>query len=365
LARETAQHLDLPSREAELIQFLVRKHLLMSDIAFRHDLSNESVILSFAREVGSLEALQHLFVLTCADVAAVGPGVLSSWKLELLTELYERTREHLSGDIHVPRAPLRLDALRQQLLSRVDDPEHLDWWRRQVRHLPAGYLTAVPHDRVIDELTQLRELPMEKAVAWDHSLSDRQAMEYTVGAREELVPGIFHRLTGVLTSLGHDILSAEIHTLSDNLVLDRFHVYDLDFAGEPPPDRRRQVVESLIRSLAEPTDQPPRFRRLWTPHGADSTPGDFQPLPTRVHFDNGTLDEQTIVTIFAYDRMGLLYAITRKLFELDLSVHVAKIATHLDQVSDVFYVTDREGKKIVDEARLSVIEREILEAVRS
>jgi [protein-PII] uridylyltransferase len=365
LARETAQHLDLPPREAELIQLLVRKHLLMSDIAFRHDLSNESVILSFAREVGSLEALQHLFVLTCADVAAVGPGVLSSWKQELLTELYERTREQLSGDIHVPRAPLRLDALRQQLLSRVDDPKHSDWWHRQVRHLPAGYLTGVPHDRVIDELTQLRDLPMNQAKAWAHSHADRQAMEYTVGAHEELVPGIFHRLTGVLTSLGHDILSAEIHTLSDNLVLDRFHVYDLDFAGEPPPERRRQVIDALIRSLAEPTDQPPKFRRLWTPRDADASQAEFQPLPTRVHFDNGTLDEQTIVTIFAYDRMGLLYAIARKLFELDLSVHVAKISTHLDQVSDVFYVTDRDGNKITDEARLSSIEQELLEAVRS
>ena len=86
-------------------------------------------------------------------------------------------------------------------------------------------------------------------------------------------------------------------------------------------------------------------------------------LPTRVQADNSTSDRYTILDIFASDRMGLLYTIARTLFELGLSVSLAKIGTYLDQVVDVFYVTDHAGRKIDDEARLEQIRARLLEAI--
>ena len=56
------------------------------------------------------------------------------------------------------------------------------------------------------------------------------------------------------------------------------------------------------------------------------------------------------------DRPGLLYTISTALLTLDLSVSLAKISTHLDQVVDVFYVTDRGGSKIRPERRLQAIQ---------
>jgi [protein-PII] uridylyltransferase len=85
-----------------------------------------------------------------------------------------------------------------------------------------------------------------------------------------------------------------------------------------------------------------------------------------VTIDNSTADRYTIVAVFAYDRMGLLYAVARALFELGLSVSAAKIGTHLDQVVDVFYVTDQQtGKKIADERRLAEIRLHLLAAIES
>ena len=81
--------------------------------------------------------------------------------------------------------------------------------------------------------------------------------------------------------------------------------------------------------------------------------------------DNNSSDRYTILDIFAHDRVGLLYTITRKLFELGLSVSRAKIATHLDQVVDVFYVTNAEGQKIEDQDRLDAIRRRLLEVVEA
>jgi [protein-PII] uridylyltransferase len=71
-------------------------------------------------------------------------------------------------------------------------------------------------------------------------------------------------------------------------------------------------------------------------------------MATEVQTDNETSDRFTIVDVFAEDRQGLLYVITRAMFRLGLSVHGARISTRLDQVADIFYVTDREGRKLAD-----------------
>jgi [protein-PII] uridylyltransferase len=82
-----------------------------------------------------------------------------------------------------------------------------------------------------------------------------------------------------------------------------------------------------------------------------------------VRVDNNTSERYTILDIFAHDRMGLLYTITRAMFQLGLSVHVAKIGTYLDQVVDVFYVTDGQGDKILDESRIAEIRQRVADAI--
>ena len=85
--------------------------------------------------------------------------------------------------------------------------------------------------------------------------------------------------------------------------------------------------------------------------------------PTEVQVDNETSDRFTILDVFADDRQGLLYVITHAMFTLGLSVHAARISTRLDQVADVFYVSDLGGGKIVDPARLEAIRSTVKGAV--
>jgi len=364
LAEETAQRLGLPDREAEILWFLVHRHLLMSELAQFRDVHDPDVVVGFAVEVGSPEVLQMLYVMTCADWAAVGPGVLTDWKLDLLTQLYLNARRHLTGEI-AAGAPDTTQAERREELRRLAREKGADdeWWRGQVDALPPAYLFAGSPRAIVEELQRLRQLTRQDAAAWAQYLPERSAVEYTVGTYEDITPGIFHRLTGVLTSQRLEILSAEIHTLADGLVLDRFYVQDRDFAGEPPTARLEDVCGRLTESLRQPTDQAPKFPTLW---GARSSSRGSQPYgpPPQVRIDNATSDRFTILDIFALDRTGLLYTITRRLYELGLSVHKAKIGSHLDQVVDVFYVTDDAGQKIRDEKRLTEIRDSLLERIR-
>ena len=86
-------------------------------------------------------------------------------------------------------------------------------------------------------------------------------------------------------------------------------------------------------------------------------------MPPQVEIDNDSSDRFTVIDIFADDRLGLLYAIARTLFECGLSVHSAKISTHIDQIVDAFYVTDTAGRKVTSSARIETIRTRLLDAV--
>ena len=359
LADETCRFLNLPDHERELVVYLVHKHLIMSHLAQWRDINDPRVVIAFAVEVGSQEALQMLFLLTCADLAAVGPGVLTDWKLRLLSDLYQRTMNHFGGDVV---GSDRMEQLRQTIYQQLRANDDRIWWNKQIEALPHSYLFSCDARQIYHELSRLYPLQKSDAIAWHRLLPEQKAVEYAVGTYEEIVPGIFHRLTGTLTAMGLQILSAEINTLADGLVLDRFYVVDGDFHGPPDPARVIEIERRLVAALKDPSDSPPAFRKVWGAQ-AKTRAAELSDMPTQVRIDCTSSDKFTIIDVFAHDRMGLLYTITRTLFEQGMSVGIAKIGTHLDQVVDVFYVTDFNGNKVVDDDRLNTIRHALLDAM--
>jgi [protein-PII] uridylyltransferase len=222
IAERVAQYLRLADRESERLAFLVHRHLILNHLAFRRDNSDPSLILEAAAEIGSPANLRMLFVLTCADLAAVGPGVLNQWKLEVLSDLYRRIMDHLSGGTPVSDFEQLVVPERGQLLLASQGREQADWFARQINALPPAYLNGPSVEFILEDLDRLRGLGKSDAVAWGRYLPNRDIIEYSVGAHENIAEGIFHRLTGALTSQGLQILSAEIHSRAVSLILDRF-----------------------------------------------------------------------------------------------------------------------------------------------
>ena len=362
LAGDAAGLLGLPPQETETLRFLVRQHLFLSNTAQFRDIHDRDVIVDVAVQVGSPEVLQMLFVLTCADLTAVGPDTFNHWKRDLLTQLYDNVRRELTGDALGGSSDQQLQLRRDNLWARIQDWEPSSWWRDQVQALPPAYLAASRADQALEDLQRLQSLSRADAVAWGRYSPESRAVQYTVGTYEELTPGIFHKLTGVLSSQRMQILSAEINTLAEGLVLDHFYVEDPDFEGPPPAERLQEVSTKLVAVLKTLTYSPPAVPHVW---GARQVhPGSqLHRAPSQVRVDNNTSERFTILDIFATDRRGLLFAITRKLFDLGLSVHRAKIGTRLDQVVDVFYVTDMRGNKVLDEAALETIRATLLEEI--
>jgi len=359
IAREAAERLGFGEHETRLLTFLVRYHLLMSNTAFRRDPSDTKVVLGFARQVGTIEALKMLYVLTAADISAVGPGVLTRWKETLLSELYLKTLQELSGEEEpgaTNLASLKADnaaAVRRQLEGQLPS----EWVSRQLDAWPERSLALMPAERVVTHVKCVWQLADAQVIVDTEYEAALQTTEYTVYTRDSLTPGIFSKLAGVLAAKGLQILDAQIATLADGVVIDSFRVADGDYPSGPPPHRlddvRKDIVAVLegrraVESLAEDATRFGAGRR-------------GVPLrePTVVQVDVETSDRYTIIDVFADDRQGLLYVITRAIFDLGLSVHAARISTKLDQIVDVFYVTDQTWGKVDDAGRCQIISETI------
>jgi [protein-PII] uridylyltransferase len=279
----------------------------------------------------------------------------------VLVDLYRRTLRHLAGDSAGSDWDERRRSSVRAALAHEPHAD-LEWYDRQIEALTTSYLDGSNPNKIAAELKDLRTLQPGDVHAAGRWLAESRTVEYVVGTYEAIAPGVFYKLTGALASRGLQILSAEINTLADGLVLDRFYVIDPDYSDEPPSARVEDVNQTLVHSLRSATDDSPAFRKVWR-SDAETRQISLNQLPTRVRTDNSTSDRFTILDIFARDRMGLLYIIARTLFEMGLSVSLAKIGTYLDQVVDVFYVTDQQGHKVEDEARLQEISAKLLRAI--
>lgn len=369
IAQETAARLGFDLQETRTLMFLVHRHLLMSNTAFRRDPYDENVLVPFAQEVVTPEVLRMLLILTAADIAAVGPGVLTKWKESLLIELYLRALRTISGEqddkMAGPNSLKRLTReVAQEFKTEVDGG--LGWIESQLDRFPLRYLHGTPPKRIAAQLAVIAKLQAGDVLVEGNFNEEFGTCEFTVITHDNLTPGIFSKTSGVMAAQGLEIFDAQIITRTDGVVVNTFQASDPDFSGAPPVERLDDTAETIVRVLkgAESVEQL-RSRKIRL---SSAKPMSAERHASEVVIDNKISDRFTVIDVFADDTQGLLYVITHTIFRLGLSVQSARISTRLDddiqqslrtggrhEVVDVFYVTDEHGEKVEDQARLEVI----------
>jgi [protein-PII] uridylyltransferase len=151
-----------------------------------------------------------------------------------------------------------------------------------------------------------------------------------------------------------NILSAHAFTTEDGAALDLFAVAPL-FEDEVDEDRWRRFRSDLRKALEGRVSLDYRVREKRRHY-----PRPKVAMPTSVSVDNEVSDFFTVVEISAPDRIGLLFDVARAFHELELDVHVAKVATLGARVVDAFYVRDLFGEKVEDPEHIREIERAVL-----
>ncbi len=370
IAQDMAVRLEFDSQESATLQFLVYEHLMMAKTAFRRDHQDEKVLLTFARQVGTPDQLNNLLLLTVADISAVGPGTLTEWKLSLLVDLYSRSIQRVSGQSGHVASTIDVERVADEVLAiwtshaqrgegRVHgSPGHgvpdRAWIKEKLRTFPLRYLTGTSRDRMVAHLSAMQDLTPDRPVVESTFNAELRVCEYTLIAFDSVASGIFMKITGVLIAKGLRILDSQIVTRPDGIVVDTFLVKDLDFEGPPTAARMTKVGAMLVSVLTGETtieDCLAQNQRV-----SLRSEGLLRNLRTEVNIDNDLSDQFTIIDVFADNRQGILHRIAKTVYELGLSIHVAKISTQLDQVVAVFHVTEQSGKKIEDSRTCDVIQ---------
>ena len=228
LAGETAARLKLSPSETEILEFLVHKHLLMAHLAFRRDTSDEAIVIQFAQEVGSPELLRMLFVMTAADLAAVGPDVLNPWKVEVLSELYQRAMYHLGGRRTSFRSERLADDRRQGIELHSHGPRRRRRLvaRTQIRALPDTYVSRKRQARGASTTCSASAAlgTRSKPIAWGRypngATQFRTTRSVCQSSRSFLA--LCTAWPGVMSSKGLAILSGSLHRMAEGFVLYRF-----------------------------------------------------------------------------------------------------------------------------------------------
>jgi [protein-PII] uridylyltransferase len=356
IAERVCARLGYDEAETEAVTWLVRHHLLMSDVAQKRDISDLRTVRDFARIVQSPVRLRHLLILTVCDIRAVGPGVWNNWKAQLLRKLYWDTRDVMTGGSGEQTRAARVEEARRALAARLAGWPGDELSVELERHYPPYWLGLDTDTHAIFA-----------GLARETKTTDRFASHFEPDESHDATkaclymadhPGIFARMAGAFALAGANVVDARTYTTADGMACSTFWIQDRE--GHPFEESRlprlKRTIERTLKgeviareALAERRKEKRRERSFT--------------VPTRIVFENDASELYTVIEVNARDRLGLLHVLARTLTELNINIVSAVIATYGEHAVDVFYVKDLFGHKIRNPAKLKKIERRLIEAI--
>ncbi|MGB1087281.1 MAG: [protein-PII] uridylyltransferase, partial [Alphaproteobacteria bacterium] len=355
IAKRLCPRMGMTEAQTDTVAWLVRNHLVMSNVAQKRDISDPKTVETFANVVQTPERLRLLLCLTVADIRATAPGVWNAWKGQLLRDLYIATMERLSGGHQAMALTQRADRARAELKAALTD------WSDELADIHVGRF-ADAYFLTSDLDAQVRHAKL-MALATEELTIDarvdqlRAATEVTVLVVDH--PGIFSRVAGALTLAGAQIVDCKAFTTQDGQALETFWVQDSErtaFDEGPRIERLKKRVSEALKGdvvLGDVFDERGRVAKKVRP---------FKVAPNVV-IDNNASDAYSVIEVYGLDRLGLLHELARVLFAMNLTIGSAHISTFGEVAVDVFYVKDLFGHKIRHEGRIEQVEQALLDAL--
>jgi len=329
-------------KDAETVAFLIEHHLLLVITATRRDVNDEETAIRCARQVKDAKWLKMLYLLTVADCMATGPKAWTSWTASLLRDLFLKVLNIIEkGELASHEAVAAVDAKKKHILKGTQTAEERKVLTSLYEMMSPRYLMYTPAENMLGHIGLYRHLKGKEFV-WKIDLEkDSDVREVTICAKDR--SGLISKISGAFTLNGIDILDTQVFTWRNNIALDIFKVkapLDTIFESE----RWEKTAQDLTDALSGKLNLAIALKKKLA--AIKSSKPRALGRPNRVVVDNQSSSFFTIIEVFTYDFPGVLFSVTDALLRCRLDIRVAKIATYVDQVVDVFYVRDFYGEKV-------------------
>jgi [protein-PII] uridylyltransferase len=347
IASTVMAQLGYEESEIEMVQFLVKNHLVMEQVAFRRNINDAATLDTFSSIFPSIKALDLLYLVTYADLSAVSPVIWTNWKSDLLNQLYSKTRSMLEEKITGEellysdvRKAIEGDAFPNDsaVKSHVESISDL------------SYLHHFSHEEINEHVKEIESGAHVSVFFKDES----GFTNVTVIAKDS--PSLLSRLCGAIAINDLNIHDAKIFTRKDGIVIDSFNVTDYRSHKTIDESRYNKIENDILLAVDRELPINKEFSRVQNKWWRIESKIFKRKTKLKIEFEDH--DKYTIIDVYSPDRVGLLYQITKKMNELGLSIFFAKIATKSDDVVDAFYVLDRKGQK-VSENEYALIRHEL------
>lgn len=371
-AQKVATRLQLSTERRRSLILLVDHHMTLSSTAQRRNLDDPDTIIEFAQIVKDRPTLDALMLLTFADGQGVSDEAWSDWKESLVWQLYRSTRDFLAeGEAAYLRNRRQREKQRKAVAVALD-ASYADELDAHFQFMPERYFETFPAPAIADHLRLVRqflaygyehdtvEAGLSAAIQWKPQ-PDRGHTECWVCTWER--KGLLAKLAGSFSAAGLNILSADIFTREDSIVLDMFRVSTTQQTVVLEP-RDMASVEGALRNslLTESFDFRPLLQKAKRRRRASAPAMQEIGFPTRTVITNEATSRQTLLEVQTPDRLGLLYDLLRALGKLGVNVVLARVATEMGAAIDSFYLTNGENERINDAALTKKIEAAIQQA---
>ena len=333
LSRKFCARLGLSDDDIDLVAWLVLHHLRLSKTAQHYDLSDPEVIADFASFVGDRERLDYLFLLTVADVTAVGPGTWTDWKGYLFTQLYRQAETSLrTGAVEPQNLEERMRARRKSVLDAAEPAERADLEMRLTVMSSTLTLNFPP-----SELLELARLIRTESGAELIANEEQGHTRVIVWGLDR--PRLFSHLTATLAHANTRLVAAQAYALRDGRILDQFLITDSNnnaVAESGQMERLEKRLRAVLDGAAPPEIKPGKLDIL------------MREQAVTVQRRAAAARHVTAIEVVAADRKGLLAALAGAIADVGVDIRGASVSTFGEKAVDVFFVTDGEGRPIND-----------------
>lgn len=341
--------------DARLVGWLTRYHLLMSMTAQKKDISDPEVVTVFADLIGNVTHLNHLYVLTVADMNATNPQLWNSWRATLMKQLYSQTRRILRADIDAPtNRQDMINATRKQALVMLNDANNQHMNRADVLRLwddlgDEYFLREIAEDILWHTEAILNHPPIGYASNADSAplIVLREHRELALDAVQVFVytqdqANLFAVTMAVFDQMGLDVLDARIITATRDFALDSYVLLDRSGTLLVDEDSQQELKQRLVDAFKNPTAPKLAHKRL---------PRQLRhfEVATTINFEFNEASAQHIMSLETLDQPGLLARVGQVFLQQKIEVHAARITTLGERAEDMFYISDQNDEPLSDD----------------
>ena len=354
--------------DANLVGWLTRYHLLMSMTAQKKDISDPEVVTVFADLIGNVTHLNHLYVLTVADMNATNPQLWNSWRATLMKQLYSQTRRILRADIDAPtNRQDMISATRKQALIMLDNVDNQRMNREEVLSLwddlgDEYFLREIAEDILWHTEAILNHPPIGRAsnadstplvVLREHRELALDAVQVFIYTQDQV--NLFAVTMAVFDQMNLDVLDARIITATRDFALDSYVLLDRSGTLLADEDSQHELKQKLINAFKNPTVPKLTHKRI---------PRQLRhfDVPTVINFEFNEASDHHIMSLQTLDQPGLLARVGQVFLQQSIEVHAARITTLGERAEDMFYISDRNDERLT-QAKLEALKQALIDCL--